>query len=870
MKITTTLISVFLLILSFGAFSKNEWNHPNEDDGRNNFYFQYQKDVEGHIGDKATDQASVTYNGKIFNFFYYEHGTSANPNGVISMRILHNTGTADKLGWGITPKQDGEDILGYGDNIYPYQQPTPVVFKGVLYLFFSEMDKVLCYITYNDETGKWSKKNTSNYSNDKHFLGYGAATVIGDKLCLVHHYSDDHLQIMWTTDPSNSDGWQHAEFGATVYKENNLIGVYWNPISVITKTYMKGSTVCQKLQVAYITPNEHARFAEYEFDATGALVQLQNVQIDSDLNYSSVALAQGSVYNDPKSKGNCTQMFLKKANLDNGYRRWRILRWELREGEGEVWHRGEKNIVPQNSPSKMWADSDMNLTAVNFSILDDDVENESGNMKQYMVLIYRGYDDGNNPLNCAWSRTDDLKYESYLPDQALEQDLDQDKINDPRKYRQYIGYIEGPPPFYKNHPSSNNPANAFVNHSGASITGVDYEYSGSSKKEKEIKFEGSVTSQLHIGPVKSEVGFTHCQKKAFTSKVTFTYKNGLEADTVCEGRYIYLAPLITRTTYGAYNNKAENSLYPVYCYTMQMALHEEPEELKNGLEADNPQTYQHRILDTDTINLNLYPRMSSGGITIFDYIPGDVSSSSTTVENEYKLTNSRSQTFKLSAKMGHVFEAEAEKTGEYSSTVTTVEENKVNFNFAFNPALNHTDVKKLQYRTYWIKPKTGLNNYWLKDTEINPDQNTWCITYQVGMIILNNNDTIFGAVNNSDNNPNFEQQEKTNPSLTSPAENLIVKEKTNSIQCYPNPFTSTTKIKYQIGDTGLPANSTGCTATLVIYNLSGQQVANLVNENKAPGNYEVEWDASHLTPGVYFCSLQSGSFKDVKKLILLK
>jgi hypothetical protein len=57
---------------------------------------------------------------------------------------------------------------------------------------------------------------------------------------------------------------------------------------------------------------------------------------------------------------------------------------------------------------------------------------------------------------------------------------------------------------------------------------------------------------------------------------------------------------------------------------------------------------------------------------------------------------------------------------------------------------------------------------------------------------------------------------------------------------------------------------------LIVYDISGHQVATLVNETKAPGSYEVEWDASRFTPGVYFYSLQSGSFKDVKKLVLLK
>ena len=84
------------------------------------------------------------------------------------------------------------------------------------------------------------------------------------------------------------------------------------------------------------------------------------------------------------------------------------------------------------------------------------------------------------------------------------------------------------------------------------------------------------------------------------------------------------------------------------------------------------------------------------------------------------------------------------------------------------------------------------------------------------------------------------------------------------------PFAEITKIKYQVGSDILQANPAGCVTKLEVYNLSGLQVATLVNENKAPGNYEVEWDASLLTPGVYFYSLQSGNFKDVKKLVLLK
>jgi len=50
----------------------------------------------------------------------------------------------------------------------------------------------------------------------------------------------------------------------------------------------------------------------------------------------------------------------------------------------------------------------------------------------------------------------------------------------------------------------------------------------------------------------------------------------------------------------------------------------------------------------------------------------------------------------------------------------------------------------------------------------------------------------------------------------------------------------------------------------------GREVANLVNQNQAMGNYKIEFNASKLTSGIYFYKLQSGSFSETKKLMLLK
>jgi hypothetical protein len=57
---------------------------------------------------------------------------------------------------------------------------------------------------------------------------------------------------------------------------------------------------------------------------------------------------------------------------------------------------------------------------------------------------------------------------------------------------------------------------------------------------------------------------------------------------------------------------------------------------------------------------------------------------------------------------------------------------------------------------------------------------------------------------------------------------------------------------------------------LKIYDVLGKEVTTLVNVQQSPGDYEITWDASGMTSGVYFYRLQAGSFIQVKKLILMK
>jgi predicted acyl esterase len=81
-------------------------------------------------------------------------------------------------------------------------------------------------------------------------------------------------------------------------------------------------------------------------------------------------------------------------------------------------------------------------------------------------------------------------------------------------------------------------------------------------------------------------------------------------------------------------------------------------------------------------------------------------------------------------------------------------------------------------------------------------------------------------------------------------------------QNYPNPFNPSTVISYSLGSAEQ--------VELKIYDILGREVRSLLNEFKPAGNYSVEFNASGLASGVYFYTIAAGTFRDVKKLLLVK
>lgn len=79
---------------------------------------------------------------------------------------------------------------------------------------------------------------------------------------------------------------------------------------------------------------------------------------------------------------------------------------------------------------------------------------------------------------------------------------------------------------------------------------------------------------------------------------------------------------------------------------------------------------------------------------------------------------------------------------------------------------------------------------------------------------------------------------------------------------YPNPFNPLTKIKFDI------AKLTN--AKLVVFDITGREVETLVNENVNAGKYEISFDASNLSSGVYFYKLVTNEFTETRKMLLVK
>ena len=161
------------------------------------------------------------------------------------------------------------------------------------------------------------------------------------------------------------------------------------------------------------------------------------------------------------------------------------------------------------------------------------------------------------------------------------------------------------------------------------------------------------------------------------------------------------------------------------------------------------------------------------------------------------------------------------------------------------------------------------------------DTNLFAGTYGGGVFMSANNGTSWTEVNYGLGNTQVSSLTVSDTNLfagtyssnvwRSPLSEMITSVEGSSIglpigfaisQNYPNPFNPSTMISYSI-----PRNSF---VHLKVFDILGNDVAELVNEQKPAGSYEVKFDGASLPSGVYFYQLTAGEFIQTKKMILLK
>ena len=84
------------------------------------------------------------------------------------------------------------------------------------------------------------------------------------------------------------------------------------------------------------------------------------------------------------------------------------------------------------------------------------------------------------------------------------------------------------------------------------------------------------------------------------------------------------------------------------------------------------------------------------------------------------------------------------------------------------------------------------------------------------------------------------------------------------LSIYPNPFNPTATISFELNIEN--TENTG----LVVYNLKGQKVKQLINDSLPAGKYSVVWNAEDKASGIYFVKIKSGDIEQFKKIVLIK
>ncbi|MEI7527146.1 MAG: T9SS type A sorting domain-containing protein, partial [Mariniphaga sp.] len=714
------------------------------------------------------------------------------------------------------------------------------------------------YIMYDRAHNAWLEP-VSILLNNQGVITHGmSAVVLEDKLCLVSHESDQHIKIYWTTDLVN---WHCFDTGL-----NNIANgsAQDDQISAITASYADTDKKRKsKLVFAYLNDSKHPQYAECKFSDSITLALTTTGTISSNTGkYESVALAEGTIscpkncpddcVADNTSTGDCIQAFLKKDVSENGTGTLRIKRFQLKNS---VWAEIESNLTTQSSPKQMWAAPGKPLTTCVFTDVDTAY---TDTIRRYICLLY--YGGPTLRLSMAWAETNKLVYLSYKNHSVT---LDE------KSFIQYIGYIEGAPPFHCNTDS----ATAGTGFNASKVT-----FTVESNNTSTWTYSHTYSSSLsfHAGQAwgfSADILHILNNIHKVEKSVTLTNTNYLVAGSNRVGLYLISQPNIVRGFYSVWDLK-NTTLDTIYYFFMtsptQNILNY---TLKDSLYPGNPMTYFNRT------NENLFGYTKEDGTDGRFYSSIDVFSNggqnpACKVSSQNLISDSKTIQINVGL-LSPLLSLGKKCTVSYTYTNNTAVSSTVLVNTTLKPATRPTDVTRLEYYTYWIFPHVGMTNWWLHPGAT--DQNTWCITYDVQKIKYKKGDSVCVPLGD---HITYRDPVQTGAGTSSSGGGSILpgssgrEQPSGTVfslgQNYPNPCRSATRINFRIGKTKT-SNGTDKPAVptkLVVYDLMGKPVVTLVDEPKAPGSYGVELITRQLPVGVYYYKLTSGDYSAGKKMVV--
>ena len=184
---------------------------------------------------------------------------------------------------------------------------------------------------------------------------------------------------------------------------------------------------------------------------------------------------------------------------------------------------------------------------------------------------------------------------------------------------------------------------------------------------------------------------------------------------------------------------------------------------------------------------------------------------------------------------------------ELSSFTSVINNNNVTLHWTTSSELNNTgfDIERTSGKSEWIKigfvPGNGNISIPVNYSFTDNNLNIGSYNYRLKQIDFNGNNEYFSLSNEVN--------------IGIPAEYSLS-------QNYPNPFNPETKIDFQ-----LPADGK---VSIKLYDISGKEVMQLLNEQKNAGYYSLKLNGSALSSGIYFYTIESGNFVNTKKLMLVK